>query len=32
VYSSIYFKIRGQLVCPAYAVSIDLQLGMRLDA
>jgi hypothetical protein len=32
VYSSRYFKIRGQLVCPAYAVSVGLQLGTRLDA
>jgi hypothetical protein len=32
VCSSRYFKIRMQLVCPAYAVSVGLQLGMRLDA
>jgi hypothetical protein len=32
VYSSRYFKIRGQFVCPAYAVSVGVQIGMRLDA
>jgi hypothetical protein len=32
VYSSRYFKALVQLVCPAYAVSVGLQLGTRLDA
>jgi hypothetical protein len=32
LYSSRYFKIRVQLVCPAYAVSVGRQLGMLLDA